>query len=131
MDELLRLDEMRTNGPPDCHLQLLSELDPSLAFWSMPSVHGCLTPDVVHPARLAYKAGAMDTEVEAERSALARSILVTAPRDFVTSESRARLLQLLVTGVTLYPADSSGSVVESGIRFRKEGTLGELHETLS
>jgi D-xylulose reductase len=33
----------------------LYNLDPSLAFWATPPVHGCLTPDVVHPASLAYK----------------------------------------------------------------------------
>lgn len=33
----------------------LYNLDPSLTFWATPPVHGCLTPDVVHPASLAYK----------------------------------------------------------------------------
>ena len=30
-------------------------LDPSVRFWATPPVHGCLTPDVVHPAALTYK----------------------------------------------------------------------------
>ncbi|WP_245497119.1 hypothetical protein [Rhizobium ruizarguesonis] len=43
-----------------------------------------------------------DSELEAERSALARSILGILPGDIVTSESRGKLLRLSVTGVTLY-----------------------------
>ncbi len=33
----------------------LYNLDPFLTFWATPPVHGCLTPDVVHPANLTYK----------------------------------------------------------------------------
>ncbi len=33
----------------------LYNLDPSLTFWATPPVHGCLTPEVVHPANLTYK----------------------------------------------------------------------------
>jgi len=33
----------------------LYNLDPSLTFWATPPVHGCLTPEVVHPANLVYK----------------------------------------------------------------------------
>ncbi|MCD2185345.1 NAD(P)-dependent alcohol dehydrogenase [Rhizobium sp. GN54] len=33
----------------------LYNLDPSLTFWATPPVHGCLTPEVVHPASLTYK----------------------------------------------------------------------------
>ncbi|WP_246724853.1 hypothetical protein [Rhizobium leguminosarum] len=72
-----------------------------------------------------------DTELEAERSALARSILGIAPGDIVTSESRGKLLRLSVTGVALYSSGSSVSFMVSGIRFRKDGTLGKLQETLS
>jgi hypothetical protein len=72
-----------------------------------------------------------DTELEAERSALARSILGIVPGDIVTSESRGKLLRLSVTGVTLYSGGSSVSCMVSGIRFRKDGTLGKLQETLN
>ncbi|UWM85219.1 hypothetical protein [Rhizobium sp. SRDI969] len=72
-----------------------------------------------------------DTELEAERSALARSILGIVPGDIVTSESRGKLLRLSVTGVTLYSGGSSVSFMVSGIRFRKDGTLGKLQETLN
>lgn len=30
-------------------------LDPSVRFWATPPIHGCLTPEVVHPAALTYK----------------------------------------------------------------------------
>jgi D-xylulose reductase len=30
-------------------------LDPSVRFWATPPIHGCLTPEVVHPANLTYK----------------------------------------------------------------------------
>lgn len=33
----------------------LYNLDPSLTFWATPPIHGCLTPEVVHPAALTYK----------------------------------------------------------------------------
>ncbi|WP_245510068.1 hypothetical protein [Rhizobium leguminosarum] len=72
-----------------------------------------------------------DSELEAERSALARSILGIAPGDIVTSESRGKLLRLSVTGVTLYSGGSSVSFMVSGILFRKDGTLGKLQETLN
>jgi D-xylulose reductase len=30
-------------------------LDPSVRFWATPPIHGCLTPEVIHPAALTYK----------------------------------------------------------------------------
>ncbi len=33
----------------------LYNLDPSLTFWATPPDHGCLTPEVVHPASLTFK----------------------------------------------------------------------------
>ncbi|MER8827798.1 NAD(P)-dependent alcohol dehydrogenase [Mesorhizobium sp. M0938] len=33
----------------------LYNLDPTLTFWATPPVHGCLTPEVVHPAALTFK----------------------------------------------------------------------------
>jgi hypothetical protein len=40
-------------------------------------------------------------------------------------------LRLSVTGVTLYSGGSILSFLLSGIRFRKDGTLGKLQETLN
>jgi len=72
-----------------------------------------------------------DTELEVQRSALARSILGIVPGDIVTSESRGKLSRLSVKGVTVYYGGSSVSFVVSEIRFRKDGTLGKLQETLN
>ena len=33
----------------------LYNVDPSVSFWATPPVHGCLTPEVVHPAAFTYK----------------------------------------------------------------------------
>lgn len=33
----------------------LYNLDPSVRFWATPPVHGCLTPEVIHPANLTFK----------------------------------------------------------------------------
>lgn len=33
----------------------LYNLDPSVRFWATPPVHGCLTPEVVHPADLTFR----------------------------------------------------------------------------
>ena len=30
-------------------------LDPAVRFWATPPIHGCLTPEVVHPANLTFK----------------------------------------------------------------------------
>ncbi len=30
-------------------------LDPAVAFWATPPVHGCLAPEIVHPANLTFK----------------------------------------------------------------------------
>ncbi|CAH2603309.1 putative D-xylulose reductase [Rhodovastum atsumiense] len=36
-------------------LQGMYNLDPAVQFWATPPVHGCLTPEVVHPAALTYR----------------------------------------------------------------------------
>ena len=30
-------------------------LDPKVRFWATPPIHGCLTPEVIHPANLTFK----------------------------------------------------------------------------
>ncbi|MER9662059.1 hypothetical protein [Mesorhizobium sp. M0159] len=72
-----------------------------------------------------------EKELEAGRSDLARSILGIRPGDIVASQSRGGLLRLLVIGISLYPSDGHVTFVVQGIRFRKDGTLGKLHETLT
>ncbi|PCJ89072.1 MAG: NAD(P)-dependent alcohol dehydrogenase [Hyphomicrobiales bacterium] len=46
-------------GIPDANSKAsklgLYNVDPSVVFWATPPVHGCLTPEVVHPAAYTYK----------------------------------------------------------------------------
>lgn len=71
-----------------------------------------------------------DIELEAERSALARSILGIENGDIVTAQQRGRLLRLSVKGVTLYADDKHVTFLISGTRFRKDGTLGKIDDTV-
>lgn len=72
-----------------------------------------------------------ELQLEAERSALAQSILGIEIGDIVTAGSADRLLRISVTGVTLYAGDEGVTFVVDGTRFRKDGTLGKLRETFS
>ncbi len=71
------------------------------------------------------------SELEAERSALAQSILGIEIGDIVVAENRGRFLRLSVSDVSLYAADKGATFIVNGTRFRKDGTLGKQHETLS
>ena len=46
-------------GIPNLHsrasLEGIYNLDPSVRFWATPPVHGCLRPEVVHPANFCFK----------------------------------------------------------------------------
>ncbi len=46
--------------PPSCHRSRASRIgkynvDPDVAFWATPPIHGCLRPFVNHPASFTYK----------------------------------------------------------------------------
>lgn len=70
-------------------------------------------------------------ELESERSMLAQAILGIEAGDIVTSENRGRLLRLSVTGITLYTSDEYVTFVVNGTRFRKDGTVGKLQDSIS
>jgi len=72
-----------------------------------------------------------ERELEAERSRLAQSILGVVPGDIVTSAYRGKLQRLSVTNVYLYSSGTNVSFSISGIRFRKDGTLGKIHDSFS
>ena len=82
-------------------------------------------------ARIEDELADWETELEAERSALAQSILGIEIEDIVAAENRGRFLRLSVTGVTLYASDKGATFIISGTRFRKDGTLGKLQDTLN
>jgi hypothetical protein len=91
-----------------------------------------------HPFRTAREARTQleneleiwDMELEAQRSALARSILGVEVGDIVVSHDRGRLLRLSVTGLTLSANDNDVTFMLSGWRFRKDGTLGKIEDRL-
>ena len=72
-----------------------------------------------------------ETELEAERSALAHSVLGIEVGDIVVAESRGRSSQLSVSVVSLYASDKGAIFVVNGTRFRKDGSLGKQQDTLS
>jgi len=82
-------------------------------------------------ARLEDELADWATELEAERSALAQSILGVEVGDIVAAENRSRFLRLSVTRITLYASNNGATFIISGTRFRKDGTLGKLEDTLS
>ena len=67
-----------------------------------------------------------DEQLEVERRLLAQSILEVAPGDIVVSDERGRLQRLSVTSVSLYCTESGVNFTISGLRFRKDGTIGKL-----
>lgn len=71
-----------------------------------------------------------EQELEGERSALAQAILGIELGDIVTTESRGRLVRLSVTGTSLYASDDHVTFLIYGTRFRKDGTVGKLQDTI-
>lgn len=72
-----------------------------------------------------------ELQLEAERSALAQSILGIGIGDIVKTGSADRLLRIQVEGATLYAGEGGVTFTVSGIRFRKDGSLGKQRETFS
>jgi hypothetical protein len=72
-----------------------------------------------------------ERELEAERSALAQSILGIEVGDIVAAENRGRFVRLSVSDVSLSASDKGATFVVNGTRFRKDGTLGKQHDTLT
>lgn len=77
--------------------------------------------------RLEEELDVWEKELEAERSALARSILGIDVGDIVTTQNGGRLS---VTGVTLYAGDKDVTFIVNGTRFRKDGKLGKQQDAL-
>jgi hypothetical protein len=71
-----------------------------------------------------------ETQLEAERTALAHSILGIEVGDIVTTGQGNRFLRVSVTGATISAGDDGVTFIIYGIRFRKDGTLGKLRETI-
>lgn len=71
-----------------------------------------------------------DRELEAERSHIAQSILGVRPGDIVASQRNGQLVRISAESVSLYASEKQVTFVVSGKRFRKDGTLGKLNETM-
>lgn len=72
-----------------------------------------------------------ERELEAERSALARSILGIEVGDIVVAENRGRFVRLSVSEVSLHASEKGATFIVNGTRFRKDGTLGKQQDTLA
>lgn len=72
-----------------------------------------------------------EQELEAERSLLAQSILGVRPGDIVASQRNGQLVRISAESVSLYASEKRVTFIVSGKRFRKDGTLGKMNETLS
>ena len=72
-----------------------------------------------------------DQELEAERSHIAQSILGVRPDDIVASQRNGQLVRISAESVSLYASEKQVTFVVSGKRFRKDGTLGKMNETMT
>lgn len=69
-----------------------------------------------------------EQQLDAERTALAQSILGIGVGDIVSSGSGDRFARIQVASVSLYAGDDGVLFHIHGTRFRKDGTLGKLQE---
>lgn len=80
--------------------------------------------------RLKQQLEQWDIELEAEQSTLARSILGVETGDIVTAQEDGRILRISVKDVSLYADDKHVTFLISGRRFRKDGTIGKVEDTV-
>jgi len=72
-----------------------------------------------------------EQQLEAERSLLAQAVLGVRRGDIVASHQNGALMRISAESISLYSTDKRVTFVVSGRRFRKDGTLGKMSETLS
>lgn len=80
--------------------------------------------------RIEEKLDRWETELEAERSALASSILGIDVGDIVTTQNHGRSVRLAVTSVDVYSTEEGVIFVVDGMRFRKDGTMGKQRDAI-
>ncbi|MBZ9974211.1 MULTISPECIES: hypothetical protein [unclassified Mesorhizobium] len=71
-----------------------------------------------------------ETELEAERSAVAKSILGIDIGDIVTGQVQGRIVRISVTSTAVYSTEKGIIFVVDGTRFRKDGTLGKQQDAI-
>ncbi|MCA0050636.1 RWP-RK domain-containing protein [Mesorhizobium sp. B283B1A] len=71
-----------------------------------------------------------ETELEVERSAVAKSILGIEIGDIVTGQVQGRSVRISVTSTAVYSSEKGIIFVVDGTRFRKDGTLGRQQDAI-
>ncbi|WP_234187067.1 hypothetical protein [Shinella sp. NM-101] len=72
-----------------------------------------------------------EQQIEAERSQLAQAVLGVRPGDIIASQHNGAFVRISAESVSLYSTDKHVTFLLSGRRFRKDGTLGKMNETMS
>ncbi|WP_075289175.1 hypothetical protein [Pararhizobium arenae] len=72
-----------------------------------------------------------EQQLETERSQLAQAVLGVRPGDIVASQQNGAFVRISAESVSLYFTEKRVTFVVSGRRFRKDGTLGKISETMS
>ncbi len=72
-----------------------------------------------------------EQQIEAERSQLARAVLGVKPGDIVASQRNGAFVRISAESISLYSSERQVTFVISGKRFRKDGTLGKMSETMT
>ncbi|KAB1109273.1 hypothetical protein F4V89_27930 [Neorhizobium galegae] len=72
-----------------------------------------------------------EQRLETERSQLAQAVLRVRPGDIVASQRNGALVRISAESISLYSTEKRVTFVISGRRFRKDGTLGKISETVS
>ncbi|MCB1497374.1 MAG: NAD(P)-dependent alcohol dehydrogenase [Bauldia sp.] len=90
----------------------LYNLDPTLTFWATPPVHGCLTPEVVHPAALTFR---LPDNVSFAEGAMVEPLAVgmqAAVKARITPGDRALVLGAGPIGIVVALAALAGGCAE-------------------
>jgi len=72
-----------------------------------------------------------EQQIEAERSRLAQAVLGVRPGDIVAAQQKGALARISAESISLYSTENHVTFVVSGRRFRKDGTLGKISDTIS
>ncbi|MGA1831226.1 hypothetical protein [Rhizobium wenxiniae] len=72
-----------------------------------------------------------EQQIEAERSQLAQAVLGVRPGDIIALQQNGAFVRISAESVSLYSTHKQVTFLLSGRRFRKDGTLGKMNETIS
>ncbi|MBB3319938.1 hypothetical protein FHT77_005856 [Rhizobium sp. BK181] len=72
-----------------------------------------------------------EQQLETERCQLAQAVLGVKLGDIVASQQNGAFVRIPAESISLYSSEKRVTFVGSGRRFRKDGTLGKMSETMS